>query len=124
MYRSWFKASGLIGDKGMVNDGLDSFTGHLEICRNNNQTAWTYNQGVIIGALGYLYELTGQEDLLVTAATIANASMTHLVHSSDPDAAGGVCVHKQAAVARDLEGCSERLPVIASQGLFCAEGKL
>ena len=89
---SWFKSSGLIGEKGMVNDGLDSFTGHLEICRNNNQTAFTYNQGVIVGALGYLYELTGRDDLLQTAANIANASMTHLVHTSDPGAKNEICI--------------------------------
>jgi predicted alpha-1,6-mannanase (GH76 family) len=79
---AWFSSSGLIGDKGLINDGLDTFAGHEDICRNNNQTAWTYNQGVILGGLGYMWELTADDGVLQTAAGIINATLAHLVHST------------------------------------------
>ena len=49
----WFRASGMIGPAGLVNDGLTAD------CANNGRTTWTYNQGVVIGGLAVLYEITG-----------------------------------------------------------------
>lgn len=44
---AWFRHAGFINlDTGNINDGLD-----LETCENNNGTVWSYNQGVIVGAL-------------------------------------------------------------------------
>ena len=43
----------LIGPDGLVNDGLGAD------CGNNGGTAWTYNQGVILGGLAALYDITG-----------------------------------------------------------------
>ena len=77
---AWFRASGMINERGLINDGLDQFEGHNEICRNNNQTEWTYNQGVILGGLAYMWELNGDDAQLATAAKIADATLTHLVH--------------------------------------------
>jgi predicted alpha-1,6-mannanase (GH76 family) len=54
----WFRASGLIGPAGMVNDGLTAD------CANNGDTAWTYNQGVIAGGLTVLHEITGDSTYL------------------------------------------------------------
>ena len=51
----WFVASGMINSSSLVNDGLDTFPSHPGICLNNRRTAYTYNQGVILSALGYLY---------------------------------------------------------------------
>ena len=48
----WFTASGLIGPAALVNDGLTAD------CANNGGTAWTYNQGVIIGGLTVSVALT------------------------------------------------------------------
>ena len=42
----WFQQSGLINPEYNINDGLD-----LSSCRNNNGIVWSYNQGVILGAL-------------------------------------------------------------------------
>ena len=42
----WFQRSGLINPDNNINDGLDLMT-----CKNNNGTVWSYNQGVILGAL-------------------------------------------------------------------------
>ena len=42
----WFQRSGLINPEYNINDGLD-----LSTCTNNNGIVWSYNQGVILGAL-------------------------------------------------------------------------
>jgi predicted alpha-1,6-mannanase (GH76 family) len=68
---AWFQHSGLINRGHLVNDGLDTRT-----CRNNRQTTWTYNQGVILGALQNLSMATGDPGLLDQARIIADAA-TH-----------------------------------------------
>jgi predicted alpha-1,6-mannanase (GH76 family) len=68
----WFRASGLIGPAGLVNDGLTAD------CRNNGGTTWTYNQGVIIGALAVLAEITGDDAHLDQAEAIAAAALRDL----------------------------------------------
>ena len=55
----WLRSSGLIGASGLVNDGL------TRACQNNGGTTWTYNQGVILGGLAALYEITGDAAYLV-----------------------------------------------------------
>ncbi|MDP9394061.1 MAG: glycoside hydrolase family 76 protein, partial [Actinomycetota bacterium] len=42
---TWFNNSGMINSSNLVNDGLNAS------CQNNNDVTWTYNQGVILGAL-------------------------------------------------------------------------
>jgi predicted alpha-1,6-mannanase (GH76 family) len=69
----WFDASGMINESNLVNDGLGPD------CVNNGQTTWTYNQGVIIGALAELWRSTQQDRLLERAHAIAQASLVHLV---------------------------------------------
>ncbi|KAJ4422926.1 hypothetical protein N0V82_002453 [Gnomoniopsis sp. IMI 355080] len=64
---TWFNHSGMINSQNLINDGL------TDNCTNNNQTVWTYNQGVILGGLTELYFATGDESLLDTATTIADA---------------------------------------------------
>jgi predicted alpha-1,6-mannanase (GH76 family) len=68
----WFRASGLIGPAGLVNDGLTAD------CANNGGTAWTYNQGVIIGGLVVLHEITGDGAYLGQAEAIAAAALRGL----------------------------------------------
>ena len=43
---TWFRTAGFINKDYNINDGLD-----LATCKNNNGTIWSYNQGVILGAL-------------------------------------------------------------------------
>ncbi|MGH3257199.1 MAG: glycoside hydrolase family 76 protein [Streptosporangiaceae bacterium] len=69
----WFKASGLIGTTGLVNDGLSS------ACQNNGGPTWTYNQGVILGGLGALSEITGDRTCLEQAEIIANVALRTLI---------------------------------------------
>jgi predicted alpha-1,6-mannanase (GH76 family) len=70
---SWFAASGMINGDNLVNDGLTSG------CANNGQTAWTYNQGVIVGGLVDLAGVRGDPTLLARATAIAHATMAKLV---------------------------------------------
>jgi len=69
---AWFKRSGLINAKNLINDGLDS------ACKNNGQTTWTYNQGVILGGLVDLYHSTRDPALLLQAEAIADAALRNL----------------------------------------------
>jgi predicted alpha-1,6-mannanase (GH76 family) len=75
----WFFASGMIGRSGLVNDGL---TGD---CRNNGKPTYTYNQGVVLGGLSGLYEISGDASYLRAGEKIADAAITHL--TSPPTAA-------------------------------------
>jgi predicted alpha-1,6-mannanase (GH76 family) len=65
----WFSASGLINPDDLVNDGLTA------ACQNNNGTTWTYNQGVILGGLAALFEITGDHDYLTRGEAIAAAAL-------------------------------------------------
>lgn len=67
---AWFRASGMIGPQRLVNDGLST------ACENNGGTAWTYNQGVILGALCALARVTGDASYLDQAQGIADAVLT------------------------------------------------
>lgn len=65
----WFKNSGMLNALNLVNDGLDSGT-----CANNGRNPWTYNQGVILGALTDLYKITDDASYLAQAEAIADAN--------------------------------------------------
>lgn len=67
---TWFKASGMINAQNLVNDGLTTS------CENNNETTWSYNQGVILGGLTDLYKVTGNVTYLGQANSIATAAIS------------------------------------------------
>ncbi|HXB59524.1 MAG TPA: glycoside hydrolase family 76 protein [Candidatus Acidoferrales bacterium] len=69
----WFQASGMLNSQNLVNDGLTSD------CLNNGDTTWTYNQGVILGALADLYKVTGETNYLARAEAIVDASISTLI---------------------------------------------
>ena len=69
----WLHGSGMIGPSGLVNDGLTAD------CANNGGTTWTYNQGVILGGLAALYDLTGDQAYLRQGEVIADAALRSLV---------------------------------------------
>jgi predicted alpha-1,6-mannanase (GH76 family) len=72
----WFTASGMINSQHLVNDGLDGS------CANNQQTTWSYNQGVIVGGLVALNLSTGDADLLTNAKQIGEAAVTGLTDAN------------------------------------------
>lgn len=92
----WFDASGMIGADLLVNDGLDPAT-----CRNNGDTTWTYNQGVLLGALVDLAQATGDQDYLDRARELADASTT-----SDRLHVDGVLTEPCEAGGCDINGPS------------------
>ncbi|MFI7066352.1 glycoside hydrolase family 76 protein [Kribbella sp. NPDC050124] len=67
---NWFTGSGMINSAGLVNDGLNSGT-----CQSNNDTVWTYNQGLAIGAGFELYRATRNPQLLTTVRRLADAAI-------------------------------------------------
>jgi predicted alpha-1,6-mannanase (GH76 family) len=72
----WFQKSGLIGKNNTINDGLDGS------CKNNGFTVWSYNQGVILGALVELSAATFDDSYLVNARDIAWAAIETLTDSN------------------------------------------
>jgi predicted alpha-1,6-mannanase (GH76 family) len=79
----WFAARGLIGPAGLVNDGLTAE------CVNNGGLTWTYNQGVILGGLAALYDITGDRGYLDQGVAIADAAIRQL---GRPAAPGGPAI--------------------------------
>jgi predicted alpha-1,6-mannanase (GH76 family) len=69
---AWMTNSGMINNDFMINDGLN------QNCENNNGITWTYNQGVILGALKDIYMLNCDSAYLKLAKTLAYASMHNL----------------------------------------------
>jgi len=70
---AWFQGSGMINAQHLINDGLNTPT-----CKNNGGTVWSYNQGVILGGLTQLSPLAHDPTLIVTAQTIADATLANL----------------------------------------------
>lgn len=85
----WFSRSDLINDRGLINDGLDKH------CSNNGQKTYTYNQGVILGALTNLYLIDKDYSHIALTIRIAKAAISDL---SDPD---GILVEPAEDLAQD-----------------------
>jgi predicted alpha-1,6-mannanase (GH76 family) len=71
----WFLQSGMINDNHTVNDGLN-----LTSCTVIGPT-YTYNSGVILGALFEMHTLTSNQTYLDIASSIAHGATTTLVDS-------------------------------------------
>ena len=89
----WFGARGFIGPAGLVNDGITL------ACENNGAATWTYNQGVILGGLAALSEITGDHGYLTQGEAIAAAALRGLAPGgilTEPCETGAVCNEDQA----------------------------
>ncbi len=73
---SWFLGSGMLNSNSLINDGLDA------TCKNNNGTVWSYNQGVILGALVELNTASPNSTYLPLAKSIATAAIKALSDSN------------------------------------------
>ena len=68
----WFSASGMLTPRHLVVDGLSAR------CRPKlHSPTWTYNQGMLIGAMVYMARMTGRRSFLVMAGRVAHA----VIHS-------------------------------------------
>ena len=90
----WLRDSGMIGTAGLVNDGLTAE------CANNEGITWTYNQGVILGGLTALHQITGDHGYLRQGEAIADAALRALAGAggilADPsEPAGSAGDHPQ-----------------------------
>ena len=70
---AWFQGTGMINADFNVNNGIDATT-----CKNDGQTVWTYNQGVILGALVELDIAAPDPSYLEMAERIALAAIRKL----------------------------------------------
>ncbi len=112
---SWFQRSGMINSDSLVNDGLniDKASG---ICRNNGRTLWTYNQGVIVGALAEDSKTAHDPALLATAQHIADAALEHfgsnggVLHESCEPNCGGDGVQFKGIFVRNLKALDASAP--------------
>ncbi|WP_419804451.1 glycoside hydrolase family 76 protein [Terriglobus sp.] len=77
----WFQASGMINNQHLVNDGLNIDKSSGE-CRNNGRTVWTYNQGVILGALTEWSRINPDSTLITEARVLADAGLTSLTDNA------------------------------------------
>lgn len=108
---AWFAQSGMINAQNLVNDGLD-----LKTCKNNGKTAWSYNQGVVLGGLAALHQSTHDAELLSAAAKIANAAMTNLsdtngvLHDTCEPNCGGDGVQFKGIFLRNLMALQQEAP--------------
>ena len=73
---NWFIQTKLINSNYLINDGLDTST-----CSNNNQNTWTYNQGILLDALGLLSNVTGDYKYTQIAEHIVYSTITLLTTS-------------------------------------------
>jgi predicted alpha-1,6-mannanase (GH76 family) len=73
----WFEQSGIINAQNQINDGID-----LRTCKNNGQDVWSYNQGVILGALVELNGLQPNETYIQRASVIADAAIKNMTDAN------------------------------------------
>jgi predicted alpha-1,6-mannanase (GH76 family) len=69
----WFKRSGIINDKGLINDGIDQ-----KSCKNDGKTTWTYNQGVVLAGLSEMARARRDGGFIQEAYNLATASISQL----------------------------------------------
>ncbi|KAH8924109.1 glycoside hydrolase family 76 protein [Atractiella rhizophila] len=72
---NWLSASGMRNSDGLYNDGLTSD------CKNNGQTTWIYNQGVVASGLAALASATNNPSLLDQAEITLDATISHLTQN-------------------------------------------
>ena len=105
---SWFQSSSMINSEHLVNDGLtvDKITGS---CQNNGRTVWTYNQGVLLGALAEWTRLKPNPMLLLEARVLADAGLAHLTDNAgilhdvcEPAACGADATQFKGIFVRNL----------------------
>jgi predicted alpha-1,6-mannanase (GH76 family) len=73
---AWFRDSGMINGERLINDGLTPAKSAR--CANNGKRTWTYNQGVILGALTEMSKIDHDKSIPKLAKSIAEAAMKRL----------------------------------------------
>jgi predicted alpha-1,6-mannanase (GH76 family) len=102
---NWFQSTGMLNSGNLVNDGVN-----LSTCKNNGDTTWTYNQGVLMNALVQLNKATGDANALATARRVGDAMTTSsylspsgiLREPNESDICGGDAASFKGAAIRGL----------------------
>ncbi len=108
---AWFKASGMINSQNLVNDGLTST--NPAACTNNGRNTWSYNQGVILGALVELSKADHDPTLIPQAESIANAAIANLTVNGilvDRSVSGGDTPQFKGVFVRNLMALYAAMP--------------
>jgi len=103
----WFSASDMIGPRGLVNDGLTAD------CINNARPTYTYNQGVLLGGLGDLYEITGDGAYLRQGERVADAVLSELTTAGSAGQPGILIEPGEPEMAGRRGDCSQFKGVFA-----------
>lgn len=77
---SWFYHTGMLNAQWLINDGLDS--SKPQSCVNNKGITWSYNQGVILGALVDFAVIQKNNAMIAIGQKIIDATLVKLVSSS------------------------------------------
>ncbi|ODM15789.1 hypothetical protein SI65_08629 [Aspergillus cristatus] len=109
---NWFSTAGFINDKGTINDGLTND------CKNNGQTEWTYNQGIVLGALVELHTANKNKAYLTSAFHIAKAAIKTFTNSTsnviqescDPDSCDANSTQFKGIFIRNLAALNAVAP--------------
>jgi predicted alpha-1,6-mannanase (GH76 family) len=108
----WFLKSGMINRDHLINDGLTKDGS----CRNNGQTTWTYNQGVILSGLLELYQGNQDPSLARAAQEIAMAAIHRLsdadgiLHDRCEPNCGGDAIQFKGIFMRNLMAVNNAFP--------------
>jgi predicted alpha-1,6-mannanase (GH76 family) len=109
----WFKNTGMINGDNRIVDGLKDLAG----CQPDGPI-FTYNQGVIAGALVDLAEATGDASLLDEANKIAHATMKFMSVNdtlNEPPCGGDICVQFKGIFMRNLAYLYDAQPALDLQ---------
>ena len=109
----WLHASGMIGASGLVNDGLTA------ACENNGGITWTYNQGVILGGLAALYEISGDRGYLEQGESIADAALAQLASPPWASPPGILAEPGEAGLAAKGDHTQFKGIFVRNLGAFC-----
>jgi rhamnogalacturonyl hydrolase YesR len=94
----------------LINDSLTTTQNGQTPCQNDGtQNVWTYNQGVILGALCDMYDITGVTDYLDTAQQIAGALINNVADSNASPPQSGVDSQK---ILTELDQTNNETPSI------------
>ena len=111
----WFRTTGMINSDHLVNDGL-AIDAAKKTCHNNQKTIWTYNQGVLIGALTEWSRTGGDATMLTWARQIGDASVAHftgkdgILHEPCEPNCGADGVQFKGILLRNLRDLNEVAP--------------
>lgn len=120
----WLHGSGLIGDSGLIHDGLTPG------CASNRGITWTYNQGVILGGLAALHDITGDPAYLGQGQAIADAALARLTSPAgilteprEPSGSRGDETQFKGIFVRYLDDFSRRRPRPAYRTFILANAR-